>query len=127
MSDKKEGRERQVITHQDIGTVEALQIVLDGPKGVHKEDQRGTPHFPCPECKKKGINSPSKPHHDPGSRICFKKDCRHIFWAKDVEAEYIASSGPRFPCKDCGKETKEHHTPPGSRICSDKKCRDKKS
>lgn len=28
---------------------------------------------------------------------------------------------PRFPCPQCGKETKEHQE--GARICSNKECR----
>ncbi len=38
-----------------------------------------------------------------------------------VEAKLTGYEPPRFPCAECGAETKEHHG--GARICSSRTCR----
>lgn len=76
----------------------------------------------CPVC-----GSVSKEHHDRGSRICFNKECRHVFsGATHDEAAAIDElvKGPtmQFQCPVCGKASKQHHQI-DERICSSKSCR----
>jgi predicted RNA-binding Zn-ribbon protein involved in translation (DUF1610 family) len=81
------------------------------------------PQHPCPDC-----GSESSPHgepewHDEGERICSSAECRKVQPAPaEVERKHSGDESPRFPCAECGRETKVHRSGRVMAQSSDRVC-----
>lgn len=68
------------------------------------------PRFPCPQCGKESKSHGEPAVHDESERIC--SICRKVQPAppENVPLTEAETVSVRFPCADCGRETKAHRS-----------------
>jgi len=80
------------------------------------------PKYPCPDC-----GSESSPHGEPewydeNERICSSAICRKVQSAPAEVELAPGSEQARFPCAECGRETKVHRSGRVMAQVSDRVC-----
>lgn len=87
------------------------------------------PKFPCPDCGAETREHGEAPRQDESVRICSAAACRHVQRAcEEIERNGPSDERPRFPCSECGRETKVYKAgriegAPRERVCSNAMCR----